>query len=234
MKYKVSFAIDFKKNKYKGRFIAIEGMDGSGKTTQAENVVRELVKKGYKAKYTKEPTDGVIGKFIKKEILSGKVKVAPASIQYLIAADRATHQYEIENELKKGTLLITDRYFWSAVCYGFADIKRPLDDYLTSMSILSMYNQFLNTDITFFLDISINTALKRIGKSSKHNEIYDNEKKLIKIKKAYDLLKKNFAKEFTVVNGEKNVDEVTKDLVRRIEAKVSSKGRSASGRKSHD
>lgn len=220
MKHKVNFSIDFKRNKHKGKFIAIEGMDGSGKTTQAQMVVKELKKRGYKAKYTKEPTDGTIGKFIKKEILSGKVKVAPASIQYLIAADRATHQYEIENELKKGTLLITDRYFWSAVCYGLADIPKPLDYYLTSMSILSMYDQFLNTDITFFLDISIKTALKRIGKSSKHNEIYDNEKKLKKIKKAYDLLKKNFAKEFVILDGEKDIEGVTKELVKQIERQI--------------
>ena len=220
MKYKVNFSIDFKKNKHKGKFFAIEGIDGSGKTTQANLVVEELIKRGYKAKYTKEPTDGVIGKFIKKEILSGKVKVAPASIQYLIAADRATHQYEIEKELKKGTILITDRYFWSAICYGISDIPKPLSYYLTSLSILSMYTQFLNTDSTFFLDISIKTALKRISKSTKHNEIYDNERKLKKIKNAYDFIKKTFVREFVIVNAEKDIEEVTKDLVKRIEKKI--------------
>lgn len=220
MNYTVNFKLGFKKNKYKGKFFAIEGMDGSGKTTQAQKVVKELVKKGYKAKYTKEPTSGIIGKFIKKDILSGKVKVAPASIQYLIAADRATHQYEIEEELKKGTILITDRYFWSAVCYGLSDIPKPLSYYLTTMSILSMYDQFLNTDKTFFLDISIKTALNRIGRSSKHNEIYDNEYKLKKIKKAYDLIKRSFVKEFDIIDGERDVKEVTADLVKRIEKKI--------------
>ncbi|MCL4354454.1 dTMP kinase [Patescibacteria group bacterium] len=222
MKYKVSFSLDFKRNKYKGKFIAIEGIDGSGKTIQSKMVVEQLKKKGYKAVLTKEPTDGVIGKFIKNDVLSGKAKIPPVAIQYLFSADRAVHQEEIENYLKKGFIVVTDRYFWSAVCYGISDIPRPLNYYLTSMSILSMYNQFLNTDTTFFLDISIKTALKRIGKSSKHNEIYDNEEKLKKIKKAYDFLKKRFAKEFVVVNAEKSVEGVTQDLVKRIETKVKS------------
>lgn len=220
MKYKVSFSLDFKKNKQKGKFIAFEGIDGSGKTTQALKVVEVLKKKGYKAIYTKEPTPGLIGKMIREQILSGKVKVPPVAIQYLMSADRAVHQEEIEKELKKGTIVITDRYFWSAVCYGIADLPHAVNYYITALSVLSPYNMFLRPDTTFFLDIPLSTALKRIGKSLKHTEIYDNKEKLIKIKKAYDLLKTKFAKEFTVVNADKDINEVTEDLVKRIEKKI--------------
>lgn len=221
MKYKVSFAIDFKRNKHKGKFIALEGIDGSGKTLQTEKVVKELKKRGYKKVIsTKEPTDRIIGKFIKEDILTGKVKLPPVAIQYIFSADRSDHQKEIEDYLKKGYVVVTDRYFWSAVCYGIADLDQIADYYLTVLSVLSPYNRFITSDATFFLDIPLKTALQRIGKSNKHNEIYDNEKKLKKIKKAYDFLIKRFPKEFTVVDGNKTVDEVTLDLVNRIEKKI--------------
>lgn len=220
MKYKVSFAIDFKRNKHKGKFIALEGIDGSGKTLQTQKVVSLLKKKGYKVISTKEPTDRVIGKFIKKDILTGKVKLPPVAIQYLFSADRSDHQKEIEDYLKKGYVVVTDRYFWSAVCYGIADLDQIADYYLTVLSVLSPYNRFITSDATFFLDIPLKTALQRIGKSDKHNEIYDNEKKLKKIKNAYDFLMKRFPKEFIVIDGNKTVDEVTLDLVKRIEKKI--------------
>jgi dTMP kinase len=220
MKYKVSFSIDFKRNKHKGKFIALEGIDGSGKTLQTEKVVKELKKRGYKVISTKEPTDRVIGKFIKNDILTGRVKLPPVAIQYIFSADRSDHQKEIEEYLKKGYVVVTDRYFWSAVCYGIADLDQVADYYLTVLSVLSPYNRFITADAMFFLDIPLKVALQRISKSSKHNEIYDNEKKLKKIKKAYDFLIKRFPKEFIVVDANKSVDELTLDLVKRIERKI--------------
>ncbi len=222
MKYHIEFDINFKKNNFKGKFFAIEGIDGSGKTIQTQRVVKALRKKGIDAISAKEPTDGVIGKFIKNDILSGKIKIPPIAIQYLFSADRADHQKEIENLLKKGKTIVMDRYFWSAVCYGIADLDQIPDYYITVLSVLSPYNRFLRPDFTFFLDISLKTALKRIAGSAKHNEIYDNEKKLIKIKKAHDFIKKRFAKELTVINGERTVEEVTEDLVKQIEKRVKS------------
>ena len=65
MKHKVSFELEFKKNPYKGKFIVLEGIDASGKTTHALTLVESLRKKGYKAIYTKEPTGGVIGELIR-------------------------------------------------------------------------------------------------------------------------------------------------------------------------
>ena len=104
MKYKVSFSIDFRRNPYKGKFIALEGIDGSGKTIQTARIVEALKEKGYDAIGMKEPTDLVIGKFIKQEVLSGKISIPPVAIQYLFSADRSMHQVEIEKLLKREKL----------------------------------------------------------------------------------------------------------------------------------
>lgn len=220
MKYNINFDISFKKNKLPGLFIAVEGIDGSGKTTQAQRVVEELKKRGHKTIYTKEPTTGVVGSLIREQILSGKIKVPPISIQYLMSADRAIHQEEMEKDLKKGTIVITDRYFWSAVAYGIADLGESPDYYLSALSVLSPYHQFMSPDVTFFLDIPLKSALSRIGGSEKHKEIYDNEFKLKRINKAYSYLRKRFPKEFTSIDADKTVDEVTLDLIKRIERKI--------------
>ncbi|MBI4091901.1 MAG: dTMP kinase, partial [Candidatus Levybacteria bacterium] len=120
MKYSVSFELEFRKHNYPGRLIAIEGIDGSGKTTQVRKAVEILKEKGVESVYTKEPTDGEIGKLIRR-ILVGEKKFEPASFQYLFSADRVEHQEEIFELLKKGKIVVSDRYFWSSVPYGALD-----------------------------------------------------------------------------------------------------------------
>ena len=88
----------------KGLLIVIEGIDGAGKTTQAKLVYEELVKNNG-VHLTKNPTDGNIGKFIRR-VLSGEIKIPPSSIQYLFSADRQVHQEELIKELKDGEFVV--------------------------------------------------------------------------------------------------------------------------------
>jgi dTMP kinase len=219
MKYKVSFEIDFARNTHPGKFITIEGMDGSGKTTQVNNLVESLNRKGIKAVFTKEPTDGEIGKMI-RTILAGKVKIPPVAFQYLFVADRAVHQEEIIRELKKGTYVICDRYFWSALVYGMLDVgavdtseKKRL---MTSYSILSMYHKFLVPDYTFYLSISVNEVMKRIKKSRDELSIYETRAKIDKLRTGYEWLSKNFPKEITRIDGEREIREITGEIVKKL------------------
>lgn len=212
MKYPVAFDIEFRKNSFPGRFIAIEGIEGSGKTTQAKRLVKELNRRGLKAIYTREPTRTPIGRLTKK-ILYGKVKVPPIALQYLFSADRAVHVEEIEAHLKAGTIVVTDRYFWSSVAYGVSDLDGTTDFYLTVFSLLSFYHQFIVPDITFFLDIPTKEAVSRIEERKKEQEIYDDSKKLLSINKAYDMLVERFSEYFTVIKGKQPIEKVTEDLL---------------------
>ena len=217
MKYRVEFDIDFKRNKLPGKFIVLEGIEASGKTTQ----VKLLGKKIKDSVLTKNPTDdNEIGLFIRNKVLAGKSNLPPVAYQYLFAADRAIQQQQVIDLLKKGKTVISDRYLWSSVAYGIAD--RQDMDYknweevtLVAYSALSMYHQFLLPDLTIYLDISLEESLKRIEGSSKHTEIYDNHKMNIKIQKGYKWLMKNFPKEFTVVDGDGNrtQEEITDELI---------------------
>jgi dTMP kinase len=215
MKYPVRSDLALKGHHYPGRLVAIEGIDASGKTTQAGLLVRNLEKKGTRAIYTKEPTDGVIGNLIRK-VLSREKELSPIALQYLFCADRAEHQKEIESLLSSGYVVVTDRYFWSAVAYGISDLDGKEDFYLVAFSILSFYHQFLRPDFTFFLDVDVNEAAKRIQKSNKHKEIYDDRAKLEKIDKSYKNLIKRFPEEFMVFDANRPIENVSRDLLEKI------------------
>lgn len=219
MKYKIELELEFNKNPYKGYFIALEGIDGSGKSTQAERLKKALEEKGRKA-VVRSPFEGEIGAFV-RTILAGERKVSPIALQYLITANRAAQQEEIIKDLKEGNDVIIDRYFWSAIAYAILDYKdidkKEVKDWLLiGQSILSHYHQFLLPDATFFLDISSGTAVERIDTLGKDKEIYETDAKIKKIENIYKWLIEEFPTEFTNINGEQSIEEVTEELLNKI------------------
>ena len=216
--YHLELDIDFYRNQYPGKFIVLEGIEASGKTTQAI-ILSEKFKDAF---HTKNPTDGEIGKFIRERVLGGKTDIPPVAYQYLFSADREIQQQEIIRHLKAGRTVVSDRYFWSSVAYGIADRKDA--DYenwenvsLIALSLLSMYHQFLLPDLTIYLDVTLEESLKRLQGSEKHTEIYDNHQTNIVVKKGYEWLIKKFPEEITVINGEKPIEEVTREVIEIIE-----------------
>lgn len=223
MKYRVKFELEFKTHNYPGKLIALEGIDGSGKTTQAQKLVAKLQNNGIEAVYTKEPTDGEIGKLIRR-ILVGEKKFEPASFQYLFSADRVEHQEEILELLKKGKTVVSDRYYWSSVPYGATDrgidFKKNQDEsniLLACYSILSLYHQFIVPDKTVYLNVDPVTALDRLEKAHHVPDIYDELEKLERIAAGYDWLIKKFPEEFVIIDGAKPVEEVTNEIIQSVE-----------------
>lgn len=228
MRYHVSFDIDFDRNTYGGQYIVVEGIDGSGKTTQVARLAEYFQKQGKEVVVTGEPRKdkGIFGKLI-QEILLSKKKIPSVAFQYLFSADRAVHQEEIIiPSLRMGKIVLSDRCFWSAIPYGIMDhmMGKGEREYsyemgkviLAAQSILSFYHQFLLPDKTFYLDISLDTAMNRIQKTDKKIEIYEDREKLEKIMLGYKWLCQEFPKEITVVDGEKKVGEVTEEIINKL------------------
>lgn len=226
MKYNVNFDIELKKNPYPGLYIALEGIDGSGKTTQVEKLAEYYRSLGKKVTTTREPRkEGLIGDLVQK-VLLGTEKVPSVSLQYLFSADRViNHEEVVLPALKKGEVVITDRCFWSAIVYGILDRtggnydKNDTDLLLITQSILSMYHQFTVPNYSIYLKIDLKTAMGRIKTKADEKEIYEDKNKLQKLITGYDFLQKKFKDEITVVNGAGNVADVTKKLIERISLK---------------
>ncbi|HMS22925.1 MAG TPA: dTMP kinase [Candidatus Levybacteria bacterium] len=226
MKYKVDFNIELKRNPYPGTYIALEGIDGSGKTTQAEKLAEYYRSQGKEVVTTREPRkEGLIGDLVQK-VLLGTEKLPSVSLQYLFSADRSAHHEELVlPALKEGKVVITDRCFWSAIVYGILDRtggeydKNDADLLLITQSILSMYHQFTVPDYSIYLQISLKTAMGRITTKDDEKEIYEDEGKLEKLITGYEFVQKKFSEEITIVDGEGSVGEVTKKLIERIKLK---------------
>ena len=226
MKYHISFDLELRRNPYKGVYIAVEGIDGSGKTTQVERLSKYFESKGKVVVKTREPRkEGVIGDLV-HQVLTGERKMSARALQYLFSTDRVLHHEEvIEPSLREGKIVISDRCFWSAVVYGILDKSEEYgfesaNQVLIAHSILSMYHQFIVPDFTFLLNVSLETALTRIEKKHAHSprEMYEAKEKVEKVIKGYEWLLENFEKELTVIDGEKPIEDVTENMVSKIKS----------------
>ena len=222
MRYPVKLNLELRRNPYKGIYIVLEGIDGSGKTTQVERLSKHYKNLGKKVVVTREPRkSGLIGDLVHK-VLLGEEKLPAVALQYLFSADRASHHAElVEPSLKKGQVVISDRCFWSAIVYGIVD-REDLDFdqvgnlLLVSQGILSMYHQFIVPDYTFLLKIPLKESLKRLSYKKEKKEIYEDKNKITKVLTGYDYLAKRFPKEITEINGNQSVEKVTKEMINKI------------------
>ncbi len=102
----------------RGVLIALEGVDGSGKTTQALGLAGTLAKFGHRVLFTREPTDGTSGRRLRAYLAGKERHLAPREELALFEADRREHVEEtIRPALTRGWLVITDRYYYSSAAY---------------------------------------------------------------------------------------------------------------------
>ena len=150
----------------KGKFIVFEGIDGSGKTTQINQLSKwlistDLIPENNKLVITREPGGTKLGKSIRSLLLDTSIGKSPDSITELLlyAADRSQHVNEIiRPSLNKGDWVISDRFCGSTLAYqGYG---RKLDINLIK-DLEAIATQGISPDITFLLDIPIEESIRR-------------------------------------------------------------------------
>ena len=181
----------------KGIFICIEGLDGSGKTTQA----KILAKKINNAIYTTEPSKGLIGNYIRKSYLYSKKRLSPFVEALLFAADRIEHlESEIIPALNEGTTVICDRYVFSSLAYqGASGISL---DWIETINKAIIY-----PDLAIFIDVEPEKSMRRLNSKK---SLMENLQTQIKVRDIY--LKFVEDKKLTLVNGDNTKTKVTEDL----------------------
>jgi len=200
-----------KKNPYPGKFIAFEGLDGSGQSTQA-GLLQKWLNQTSRVHLTKEPTNNIIGGLIRGQLTSDW-KTQPECLQLLFAADRAHHlEKEIIPVLKQGSTVITDRYAFSTIAYGATEIQDR--DWLIEIN-----KPFILPDITFFIKVSPRVCLERIRKNRFHLELFEKEQALTKVWQNYEELSQLFENSY-VINGERSIEEVFEEIKKTVRSKL--------------
>lgn len=188
--------------KKKGAFICIEGLDASGKTTQARRLVRELKRRGFKAVYTTEPSLGEIGEFIRTYVLQRKKRVPIAVEALLFAVDRVDHlERKVKPALQKGKIVVSDRYVYSSLAYQGA---AGLD-----LNWIEEINRSLVTpDLAIYIDVPPEVVLKRIKRERSVMERLPIQRKAMKV-----YLKFVENGRLIRVDGNRPKDEVARDIL---------------------
>jgi dTMP kinase len=102
----------------RGFLIALEGVDGAGKTTQAGSLAAILASFGRRVLLTREPTNGSAGRQLRAYLAGGRRHLVPRDELALFQADRREHvEKTIRPALEQGWVVITDRYYYSSAAY---------------------------------------------------------------------------------------------------------------------
>jgi dTMP kinase len=222
MKYHIELDLVFKRNPYRGLYIALEGIDGSGKTVQVPRLREFLQKEEKGVVTTREPRkEGLIADIINR-LLQGSINLPQEAFQHLFTVDRFLHHHElVVPALKVGKVVITDRCFWSAIPYGMWEMGARFDYDKKKMlpiaqQLLAMQCQFIVPDITFYLDVTPEVAINRVLKKADSKEIYEEKHILEKVIEGYQWLLQEFPHEFFIIDARKSIEDVTLDMIQMI------------------
>jgi dTMP kinase len=193
-------------------FIALEGIDGSGKSTQVKLLTDKLKKAGHKVYYTFEPTDSPIGSVI-RNIFKSRIEADNRVIAGLFVADRLDHLLNktdgILKKLAEGYTVITDRYYFSSYAYQGAHMSL---DWVIEANSLSA--DLLRPDINIYIDISPEISMKRISNGRSSMEIYENIENLRKVKDTYTLAfdKLKSVENIFITDGNRTPEAIAADI----------------------
>jgi len=205
-----------------GLFITLEGLEGSGKTTQQKYIVDELRDKGFDVLLTREPGATRLGKRIRELLLDPEwSEMTPRAEILLFAADRAQHVEEVvKPALKAGKIVISDRYFDSNLAYqGYG---RGLDiEIVKKINLWAV--DYLKPDLTFFLDLPVEVGLSR-ARAQTVDKLGDRlEREELKF---YQQIRDGYLKlaeesgRFRVIDANRSIKEVKADILQVIEEMI--------------
>jgi dTMP kinase len=196
----------------KNLFIALEGIDGSGKSTQLKLLKEKFERAGQKVYTTCEPTDGPTGKII-RDIFTHKMEADHRTIAALFVADRLEHILNKTNGILKmlgdSYTVITDRYYFSSYAYQSAHVDL---DWVIQANSLSA--GLLRPDLNIYIDITPAQSIERIRKGRSTIELYETLENLQNVQNKYfevmDLLKGE--ENIFVTNGNRPPEEISNDI----------------------
>ena len=201
-------------------FITFEGIEGSGKSTQAILVEEYLSAKGLKVNLTREPGWGKLGELIRNVLLDDReITLDPFAELCLFCTDRINHvKGYIKPKLDNGEIVICDRYHDSTLVYqGIGrDNERDLVAAMVMKSSLGVI-----PDITFLLDLPVDCGLQRI-RARKNKTKFDSESVAFhkRVRDGFLQLCKQQPQRIKLINADRQVEIIAEEIKSVIDNKI--------------
>ncbi|WP_063934881.1 dTMP kinase [Archangium violaceum] len=197
-----------KRHLKKGLLLVIEGIDGAGKTTQAERLHKILAEDGWDVIRSKEPTDGKWGRKLRESATTGRL--SPEDELELFMRDRKEHVKTLLNPaLEQGKIVIVDRYYFSTAAYQGARGFDPEE-------ILRKNEEFAPPpNLLVFLDVEPEEGVRRIRKRGDRENLFEERDTLAAVAKVFRSIKRPY---LHPVNGMLPPDDITHGLIEKLYA----------------
>ena len=195
------------------KLITFEGIDGSGKSTQAALLFETMKTRGEKVVLTAEPTKRPIGRMI-REIFAGKMQADQQVIAALFAADRLDHLTNTEDgmlkQLSEGTTIISDRYYLSS--YAYHSVFVPMD---WVIEINKRAVALCPGDLHLFIDVDPEISMERIRARQTALEIYETIDNLKRVRENYleAIARTKDSTTIRIIDGNRTAAEVHQEIL---------------------
>ena len=197
----------------KGLFITFEGIDGCGKTTQLKLLKEYLENKGYNFLVTREPGAKGLGEKLIEILLNYDGEVSSNCESFLFLADRAQHiDTIIKPAIDNGTIVLCDRHTDSTVAYqGYGrELNLKQIHYLNNIATNN-----IKPDLTFILDIDVETSIERIGKNRDRMESAGIEF-FNKVRNGYIEISKQEPNRVKLIYGKESIETIHNQIIELI------------------
>ena len=199
-----------------GLFISFEGIDGCGKSTQADLLRSYLESKGEQVELLREPGGTALSEQIREILLNpNNDKMDPSTESILLSASRAQLTREIIiPALERGNVVICDRYADSTLAYqGYG---RGINlEWLEKLNAFATAG--LKPDITLLVDLPVDEALNRMQSKSFDRIEMEGIEFLEKVRSGYLELTDRFSKRYFMIDGMETIEEMSKKIINKIE-----------------
>ncbi len=187
----------------KGILIVFEGIDGSGKSTQAEILLERLQEEDFDVVYFREPSKGKWGRKIKKKALHADSLTPEEELDLFLKDRRENVEKNLKPALKRKRVVILDRYYYSTIAYQGA---KGIDEKL----IRKMNEEFVvEPDLVFIFDIDPQKGLERIENRKKKDRLFEREDYLVKVREIFRSFK---GEKFVHIDALKSKEEIRKEI----------------------
>jgi len=197
----------------KGKLIVLEGIDGSGTSTQAKLLYEALQKRNYPVELTSEPSDGAIGNlirdYLKGEQIFSERNLGAHSLALLFAADRLDHLgSRILPWLIRGKVVVSDRYLLSSLAY------QSLDCDLEWIKIIN--REAPPPDLTILLDLPVEISLKRVSQRQLWPELFEKAEIQKRVRENYLRLARELYSDqrIVVIDADKSIEEIGAQILK--------------------